>query len=977
MRIVLDLQACQASSMNRGIGRYSLALALAITRHGGQHDVRVVVNGAFPDSAATLRTAFRDLLPSAALSSFAIPVPAAEGEPRHRWRLHAAERIREHYLASLRPDLVHVSSLFEGLGDNSVNSLLHGDGHFDTAMTLYDLIPLLRKERYLADPNMASWYYRKLESMKRAELLVAISASARDEAITALGLPPDRVVNISSAADDIFAPRALAPQARADLLARHGLHRPFVMYTGGIDYRKNIEGLIEAYAALPGDVRCKHQLAVICQVRESDRVRLKRLAAQCGLAQDELVLTGYVSDDDLVSLYNCTALFVFPSLHEGFGLPVLEAMSCGAPVIGANTSSIPEVIGRADAMFDPASVPAMTAAMAHVLADAAFADGLRAHGLAQARLFSWDASAKRALAAFEEVHRRRVAGRDASAVVEVALATRRPRMAFVSPLPPARSGIADYSAGLLPELARFYEIDLVLEQPELDAPWNDGPFALRTSAWFDVHAHEYDRIVYQFGNSAFHTYMFALLERHPGVVVLHDFFLSELLSHIESTSPLPNLYCRALYLSHGYLPLVEERDQGRATSCRTYPCNRAVLERAAGVIVHSRHALALAQHWYGTEAARDWHVVPLLRQLPGTSDRAAERAALGLAADDFLLCSFGMLTPNKCIDAIVQAWTDSAAGQDPHSFLVFVGAPVNDAFDAALRAQIADHPRIRITGYATEAVYRSHLAAADAAVQLRRASRGETSAAVLDCLAYGLPSIVNVHGSAAEIPDQACMPIDDDFSVETVAVAIDALRTDPALRVRLAAAARTCMEAHSPPRAGAAMHATIEALARSGDGAAQQRLLRSLATVEGTVTQNDQIQAAAAIAANRLPRGARQVLVDVTALAQSSVADDAAQERRGLVAALIAATPAGWRVEPVRHNGKQYRYARRFTLDLLGRADLMIEDAVTDTAPGDILFLFDGVTPPPCATHMETGGMRIADFPESTHAISEILLSLH
>ena len=409
MRILLDLQACQASSMHRGIGRYSMALALAMARNSAGHDLRIVLNQDYPDSVLALRKAFDGLVPQSHITTFAVPVPAGEVDPRNAWRVQAAERIRERYLASLRPDVVHVASLFEGLGDNAVASLLHGEGRFDTAITLYDLIPLMRKERYLGDPNVAAWYYRKLDSMKKAELLLAISESARGEGIALLGLAPERVVNISSAVDDSFRPLELAPERRGALLRQHGLTRPFIMYTGGIDYRKNIEGLIEAYAQLPAALRRQYQLAVVCSIQNPDRFRLERLAAKLGLAGDDLVLTGFVSDDDLVALYNCTALFVFPSLHEGFGLPALEAMACGAPVIGSNASSIPEVIRRADAMFDPASSAAICASMVAVLGDPARQADLRAHGLAQAKRFSWDASAQRALAAFEELHARRAA----------------------------------------------------------------------------------------------------------------------------------------------------------------------------------------------------------------------------------------------------------------------------------------------------------------------------------------------------------------------------------------------------------------------------------------------------------------------------------------------------------------------------------------------------------------------------------------
>lgn len=943
MRILLDLQACQASSMHRGIGRYSMALALAMARNSAGHDLRIVLNQDYPDSVLALRKAFDGLVPQSHITTFAVPVPAGEVDPRNAWRVQAAERIRERYLASLRPDVVHVASLFEGLGDNAVASLLHGEGRFDTAITLYDLIPLMRKERYLGDPNVAAWYYRKLDSMKKAELLLAISESARGEGIALLDLAPERVVNISSAVDDSFRPLDLAPERRAALLRQHGLTRPFIMYTGGIDYRKNIEGLIEAYAQLPAALRRQYQLAVVCSIQNPDRFRLERLAAKLGLAGDDLVLTGFVSDDDLVALYNCTALFVFPSLHEGFGLPALEAMACGAPVIGSSASSIPEVIGRADAMFDPASSAAICASMAAVLGDPARQADLRAHGLVQAKRFSWDASAQRALAAFEELHARRAAAGRALVPAAVPAAAARPRLAFVSPLPPERSGIANYSADLLPELAQYYDIELVLAQDALDLPGGADDFVRRSPAWFEEHGHAYDRIVYQFGNSHFHSHMFGLLERHPGTVVLHDFFLSGAISEGEDSHPLPNNYCRTLYLAHGYRALVEEKAADRAASCHAYPCSQAVLERALGVIVHSTHALDLAREWYGPALAGDWRVLPLLRTVPSQPDRAGARRALGFGEDDFVLCSFGLLSATKCNDRIVEAWLASTLAQDPRCHLVFVGEIAPGRFRVALRERIAAHPRIRITGYAGDDDYRRYLAAADAAVQLRAGSRGETSAGVLDCLSWGLPTVVNAHGSAAELPGEVCLRLDDAFGDADLRQALERLRNDPGLRRTLGTAAGAYMAAaHAPARVGALYHEAIEAFARDSAGSADARLLDSLARIGGTGGEAplpDLLQSAAAIAANRPARGARQLLVDVSALAAAPGAlEPGAQRQAALARALVTApAPAGWRVEPVRRDGTHYRYARRFTLDLIGRSDLLLEDAVVEAGAGDLL----------------------------------------
>lgn len=941
MRILLDLQACQASSMHRGIGRYSIALALAIARNSGGHELRIALNEGFPDSVASLRQAFDTLVPQSHITTFATLAPAAEVDPANAWRIAASERIRERYLASLRPDVVHLASLFEGLSDNSVASVPNDSGRFDTAVTLYDLIPLLRQERYLADPNVARWYHRKLASLKNAQLLLAISGHARKEAIEVLDLAPDSVVNISSAVDDIFRPRALAPQERADLLARHGIRRDFIMYTGGIDWRKNIEGLVEAYALLPAAMRRQHQLAVVCSIQEPDRVRLQRLAAKLGLGTDDLVLTGFVSDDDLVSLYNCAALFVFPSLHEGFGLPALEAMACGAAVIGSDSSSIPEVIGRSDALFDPTRSEAIGAAMAGVLGNPARQAELRAHGLRQASFFSWDASARRAIEAFEEAQRRRMATGRAS--VPVTAPTRRPRLAYVSPLPLERSGIATYSADLLPELAKYYEIDLVLAPQREDQPWQPEHFTQRTVAWFEEHAHEFDRIVYQFGNSTFHTHMFGLLERHPGLVVLHDFFLSGVLSHTENDHALPNHFCRMLYLAHGYPALVEEEKQGRASAVLGYPCNRTVLERATGVIVHSAHAIELATQWYGPTFARDWRVLPLLRDLPQSVDRDEARRTLEIGENDFLLCSFGILSAPKCNDRIVEAWLDSALAQDPRCHLIFVGEAGNDRFGLALRDRIAAHPRIRITGYADDTLYRRYLAAADGAVQLRSGSRGETSAGVLDCLSFGLPTIVNAHGSAAEVPSNACLRLPDAFTNSDLCAALEEMRHDASLRAQVGARAFAYMrEHHAASHVGLLYYEAIESFARDSGNASEARLIGSLAAIGGEPAQSDLLQAAAAIAANRPRSAARQLLVDVTSLAAGENAD--AHGQREFVRSLVLQGPAGWRVEPVHYDGTRYHYARSFTLELIGRADLRIEDAVADAASGDVLLTLDATT---------------------------------
>jgi glycosyltransferase involved in cell wall biosynthesis len=409
MRIVIDMQGAQGESRLRGIGRYTMSLSQAMVRNRGEHEIILALSGLLPDTIEPIRAAFDDLLPQENIRVWCAPDPAGYfSEPK--WRRDIAEHIREYFIAHLKPDMVLVSSLLDGLGDNTVTSIGRISCKIPTAVILYDLIPYIHRIPYLENPIIEGCYLNKLDHLRRADLLLSISEASRQEGIRYLGVDERSVINISTAADAQFSARNITPSRWRELRERYGLKRPLVMYTGGIDHRKNVEGLICAYAGLPKDIRRQHQLALVCSIQEHDRRRLVDLAEVKGLKTHDLIITGFVPEEDLIDLYNLCTVFVFPSWHEGFGLPALEAMSCGAPVIGANTSSLPEVIGREDALFDPHDDEDITAKLSQVLTDEAFRQALAQHGLEQMRRFSWDTTAKRALSAFEQWHRERGEG---------------------------------------------------------------------------------------------------------------------------------------------------------------------------------------------------------------------------------------------------------------------------------------------------------------------------------------------------------------------------------------------------------------------------------------------------------------------------------------------------------------------------------------------------------------------------------------
>ncbi|MDQ2823292.1 MAG: hypothetical protein M3Y65_23430 [Pseudomonadota bacterium] len=474
----------------------------------------------------------------------------------------------------------------------------------------------------------------------------------------------------------------------------------------------------------------------------------------------------------------------------------------------------------------------------------------------------------------------------------------RPRVAFVSPLPPARTGIADYAAQLLPALLEYVDIDLVVQQDTVTLPPALAHLPLRDPAWLRAHAHEVDHVLYQIGNSEFHSHMFALLRDLPGVVVLHDFFLGNVMAYRQMRHDPPGAWTGALFHSHGYPALRDwQTARDRTALFKQWPCNLAVIEQATAVIHHSSHAADLARTWYGQDATRHWHSVPLPRAAPQRQDRAGARAALGIADDVFLVCSFGHIVPNKLGDRLLAAWLASTLHTNGRCLLVLVGARQDSPYGAHVaRLVAASNGTVQIAGWTDDTVYHRYLQAADLGVQLRTSAQGETSAAVLDCMNYGLATIVNANGSMAGLPDDTVLRLPDDFANAALTGALEAMHADAARRAALGArAAQLLASAYRPEHAAALYAAAL--------GAAAQNTLH-----------------------------VRQLLVDI---------GDGALAQQDLLRALLQVTDI--RVELVRlvqEDGQwRLRYARACAGDLLGMSWAAPDDPLADPAAGDIVYL--------------------------------------
>ena len=239
-------------------------------------------------------------------------------------------------------------------------------------------------------------------SARRAARILSLSENVRQDIIATYGIPPERVTMIPLAAPDHFAPVTDENELQR---VRHsyGIVGEYILSVGSIQPRKNLARLVRAYARLrderPG---VKLPKLVLVGKRAWLYDETLRVIEESGAA-DQILLTGYVSESDLPALYSGAICFVYPSYFEGFGLPPLEAMKCGAPVIVGNQTSLPEVVGDAGLMVNPFDEAEIALALACLIDNPDLRDQLRVKGLKRAARFSWHDTAKRTLEVYEQV----------------------------------------------------------------------------------------------------------------------------------------------------------------------------------------------------------------------------------------------------------------------------------------------------------------------------------------------------------------------------------------------------------------------------------------------------------------------------------------------------------------------------------------------------------------------------------------------
>ena len=378
MRIAIDYTP--AVHQRAGIGRYTRGLVDALTRLDAENRYTLLVLG----------RAGAHFTPTTLPPNFKLRyIPLSD-----RWAT----------MLWYRFNLPLPVDLFTGRAD-----LFHGPSFTlppsftPSLLTVHDL-SFLRYPRG-AHPALLAWLTKAVpRSLRRARHILADSESSRDDLIELMDIPSKQITVIGAGVEERFRP-VTDESALARVRAHYQLPNHFILCVGTLEPRKNLTGLIAAFnqlasAASHSPVADLHLVIAGGKGWLYDDIFA---AAEASPAQERIHFAGFVDDGDLPTLYSLASLFAFPSHYEGFGIPVLEAMACGTPVVCADNSSLPEVAGEAAILVEATDTDALAEAMHRLLVDVLLRETLIERGLAQAKKFTWERAAQRLLKVYSDV----------------------------------------------------------------------------------------------------------------------------------------------------------------------------------------------------------------------------------------------------------------------------------------------------------------------------------------------------------------------------------------------------------------------------------------------------------------------------------------------------------------------------------------------------------------------------------------------
>lgn len=664
------------------------------------------------------------------------------------------------------PDVWHENNLDEFITQNNVDlvhftSPLMFDIDFPqikksntkVSCLVYDLIPLVMKDEYFNQwPNeIKKEYHNRLEKIKSVDLILTISNSAKNDILNLLEIEESKVKVIFASVDE----EKFYYSNEKDLVNKElGKESKFIFSLTGFDIRKNNEGLIKAFSKLEPEYN-DVKLVIGGIKKEEERNTLLKLAQENGISKERFILLGYISDELLRQLYLNNLAFVFISKYEGFGLPVLEAMRCGAPIITSNVSSLPEVAGKLGILVDPNNEEEIIESFKKIISNVNRHEFVQ-DSLDESKKFSWKKVVEDSVIEFIKV---------CGFTGET-----KETLAYFSPLNPQQSGISDYSEELLVYLKNHFDIKIITKDY---LPTND--FVKENFEVIDIKnarsiLEESKYKIYHMGNNELHKWIYDVMCDYPGILVLHDL---NLYGYYLYTTYLKNnqeefvnemKYCHGTIGEKAALDLIHNKIYPNTID---FPMFKKVVELNQKVIVHSNYIKKFIEE--DTDFNGEIEIIPH----GFTIEKDRKKADLKfLNNKNFKIGVFGNVIPNKRNDIIINVFSNLLKNKTDVD-LYFVGN-IEKEYKNVLKKQIKEL-KVESNVVFIEKLeiedFKSHIENVDICINLRWPTMGETSGTLMRALGAGIPCIVSNIGTYSEIPDDIAWKVDVDEYEEKLLLA--------------------------------------------------------------------------------------------------------------------------------------------------------------------------------------------------------------
>lgn len=632
---------------------------------------------------------------------------------------------------------------------------------------VYDLIPIIMKEHYYDTwpDHIRKIYDERCKIVSKADLILTISQASKNDLVQRLSINPGRIEVIYASTNEELYQNSRTGMEPDILEEELGLSSPFIYSLTGYDVRKNNKGLIKAFSNI-SSAYPELKLVISGIKNDLEQNEFKQYASSINAPVDRIIFLGFVSEECLLALYRECEVFVFPSLYEGFGLPVLEAMRVGAPVITTNCSSLVEVAGEAAILVKPDDDEELVQALHSVLEDSTVKQQLKEKSLKQSQFFNWNNVTLDSMQTLKKL---------LNNIMEETT-NGKPILAFVSPLAPQVSGIADYSEEMLIYLRDYFEIKIIV-----NGITPSNAFISENFEVIDVKKQQsrLDSIsyrLYHMGNNELHDWIYELLKKYPGTVLLHDLNLFGFFMHTTFVKGFKEQFRNELTYAYGPEGFEAGRqllENGTYPNSQQFPLFHRVVDLSNGLIVHSKWLKETIET--SASFTGDIKVVPHgVAFDPSLESPQVDEMRNHLRMDPkkFTIGVFGNMIPNKRIDVIIRCFA-SLLKTNPNTDLYIVGHAEQNVKQDLLK--LVKHFGISHNVkfiYSPDIIdFKRYIMASNLCINLRWPTMGETSGTLTRALGYGIPCIVSNVGSYQEYPDNCVWKVDCDVYEEELLLA--------------------------------------------------------------------------------------------------------------------------------------------------------------------------------------------------------------